>query len=161
MVGRTLQPGDLAPDFTLDSLDPTTLTLRVVRLGDSAGMVRLLNVVNSLDTPVCQVEKRRWETLLEELPPEVRLYTISMDLPYARVSWRTAEAATHEVLSAHKSEASGRVYGVLLKEWRLLQRAVLVIGRDDRITYAEYVSDQMAEPDYYAAVQAARTAASA
>jgi thiol peroxidase len=161
VVGRTLQPGDLAPDFALDSLDPNTSTMRVVRLGDSAGMVRLLNVVNSLDTPVCRVDKRRWETLLEELPPEVRLYTISMDLPYARARWRTAEAATHEVLSAHKSEASGRVYGVLLKEWRLLQRAVLVIGRDDRITYAEYVSDQMAEPDYYAAVQAARTAASA
>ena len=161
VVGGKLQPGDPAPDFALDSFDPDTSTMRVVGLADSAGMVRLLNVVNSLDTPVCHVETRRWETLLAELSPEVRLYTISMDLPYAQARWRTAEGATHEALSAHKSEAFGRAYGVLLKEWRLLQRAVFVIGRDDRLVHAEYVPDQMQEPDYYAAVQAARQAASA
>ena len=161
VVGRKLQPGDPAPDFALDSFDPQMSTMCVVQLADSAGMVRLLNVVNSLDTPVCHAETRRWETLLEDLPPEVRLYTISMDLPYAQARWRTAEGATHEALSAHKSEAFGRAYGVLLKEWRLLQRAVFVVGRDDRIAHAEYVPDQMAEPDYYAAVRAARNAASA
>ncbi len=161
VVGRKLQPGDPAPDFALDSFDPHTGSMRVVRLADTAGLVRLLNVVNSLDTPVCHVETRRWETLLEELPPEVRLYTISMDLPYAQARWRTAEGATHEALSTHKSEAFGRAYGVLLKEWRLLQRAVFVIGRDDHIAHAEYVPDQMAEPDYYVAIQAARHAASA
>jgi thiol peroxidase len=161
VVGRKLQSGDPAPDFALDSVDPLTSTMHVVRLANSAGLVRVLNVVNSLDTPVCHVETRRWETLLEDLPPEVRLYTISMDLPYAQARWRTAEGATHEALSAHKSEAFGRAYGVLLKEWRLLQRAVFVIGRDDRIVHAEYVPDQMREPDYYAAVQAARNAAAA
>src|SRR3954447_7179390 len=161
VVGGKLQPGDPAPDFALDSFDPDTSTMRVVGLADSAGMVRLLNVVNSLDTPVCHVETRRWETLLADLPPEVRLYTISMDLPYAQARWRAAQGATHEALSAHKSEAFGRAYGVLLKEWRLLQRAVFAIGRDDHIAHAEYVPDQMQEPDYYAAVQVARRAASA
>jgi thiol peroxidase len=63
------------------------------------------------------------------------------------------------MLSAHKDEAFGRDYGVLLKEWRLLQRAVFVIDRDDRIVHAEYVADQMAQPDYDAAVNAARAAA--
>src|SRR3954469_16650079 len=77
-MGRKLQPGDAAPDFALDSFDPATSIMHVVRLADSTGMVRLLNVVNSLDTPVCHAETRRWETLLEELPPEVRLYTVSM-----------------------------------------------------------------------------------
>jgi thiol peroxidase len=132
----------------------------VVRLADSAGLVRLLNVVKSLDTPVCHAETRHWETLLGDLPPEVRLYTISMDLPYAQARWRTAQGVTHEALSAHKSEAFGRAYGVLLKEWRLLQRAVFVVGRDDRLVHAEYVPDQMREPDYAAAAQAARQAAS-
>ena len=64
----------------------------------------------------------------------------------------------HQALSAHKDEVFGRDYGVLLKEWRLLQRAVFVIDQDDRITYAEYVADQMQEPDYDAAVTAVREA---
>jgi thiol peroxidase len=62
----------------------------------------------------------------------------------------------HQVLSAHRSEQFGRDYGVLLKEWRLLQRAVFVIDRDDHILYAEYVADQLGEPDYAAAIEAAR-----
>jgi thioredoxin-dependent peroxiredoxin len=159
VVGRRLRPGDPAPDFALEGFDPETSTLRTVRLADSAGAVRLLTVVNSLDTPVCHAETRRWEALLGDLPPEVRLYTVSMDLPYAQARWRTAEGATHEALSAHKDEAFGRAYGVLLKEWRLLQRAVFVVGRDGRVAHAEYVADQLQEPDYYAAIQAARQAA--
>lgn len=67
---------------------------------------------------------------------------------------------THPSLSAHKSEQFGQDYGVLIKEWRLLQRAVFVIDRDDRIVYAEYVPDQMREPNYQAAMEAARKAAS-
>jgi thiol peroxidase len=130
-----------------------------VRLADSAGHVRLLNVINSLDTPVCHVETRRWEGLRSDLPPDVIVYTVSMDLPYAQARWQSAEEVSHQALSAHRSEAFGRDYGVLITEWRLLQRAVFVIGRDDRIAYAEYVDDQMREPDYDAAVSAVRAAA--
>lgn len=64
----------------------------------------------------------------------------------------------HELLSAHKDEAFGRAYGVLIKEWRLLQRAVFVVDAQDRIVFADYVADQMAQPDYDAAVAAARSA---
>ena len=97
--------------------------------------------------------------MTEVLPDEVTLYTISMDLPFAQARWSGAEQVGHQAVSAHKDEAFGRAYGVLLKEWRLLQRAVFVVGRDDRIAYAEYVADQMAEPDYEAAVAAARALA--
>ena len=128
--------------------------MRQVRLSDSSGRVRLLNVINSLDTPVCHVETRRWEELRADLPDEVTLYTISMDLPFAQARWSGAEQVGHQAVSAHKDEAFGRAYGVLLKEWRLLQRAVFVVGRDDRIAYAEYVADQMQEPDYDAAMAA-------
>ena len=131
-----------------------------VRLADSAGNVRLLNVVNSLDTPVCHVGAHRFDALrTAELPAGVDVYTVSMDLPFAQARWRGAEGVTHEALSSHRSEAFGVDYGVLLREWRLLQRAVFVIDRDDRVTYAEYVGDQMAEPDYAAAIEAARRAA--
>jgi len=159
VVGRKLQPGDPAPDFTLDRFDAEAGAMQTVRLADSAGKVRLLNVVNSLDTPVCHVETRRWEELRTDLPADLVVYTISMDLPFAQARWHTAENIAHQSLSAHKSEQFGQDYGVLLKEWRLLQRAVFVIDRDDRIVYAEYVADQMREPDYDAAVAAARQAA--
>ena len=159
VVGRRLAAGDRAPDFTLDHFDPATGAITTVRLADSAGTVRLLNVVNSLDTPVCHVETRRWDDLRPGLPPGVTVYTISMDLPFAQGRWQTAEGVTHQTLSAHKSEQFGRDYGVLLKEWRLLQRAVFVIDRADRLVYAEYVADQMREPDYDAAVAAIRAAA--
>ena len=161
VVGRKLGVGDAAPDFTLEHFDSNAAAMTVVRLADSAGAVRLLNVVNSLDTPVCHVETRRWEGERAALPTGVIVYTISMDLPFAQARWQLAEGVTHQALSAHKDESFGRDYGVLLKEWRLLQRAVFVIDRDGAIAHAEYVADQMMEPDYDAALAAARRAAGA
>ena len=160
VVGRKLQPGDAAPAFELDTPDATG-TVQAMRLADSAGTVRLLNVINSVDTPVCHVETRHWDALRAELPPDIQVYTVSMDLPYAQHRWQTAEGVTHGMLSSHRSEQFGQDYGVLVKEWRLLQRAVFVIDADGRIVHAEYVADQMREPDYTAAVEAARRAAGA
>jgi thiol peroxidase len=159
VMGRKLRPGDRAPDFSLDYLDPADGQIRVVRLADTAGWVRLLNVINSLDTPVCHVETHQWETLRGAIPANVQVYTISMDLPYAQARWNAAEAVSHPSLSAHRDEAFGRDYGVLVKEWRLLQRTVFVIDADDCVVYAEYVADQMREPDYPAALAAATNAA--
>src|SRR5262245_61794951 len=156
VVGRELNAGERAPDFALVSLDPSEGTLRTVRLADSAGQVRLLNVVNSVDTPVCDVETRRWDELRTELPADARLFTISMDLPFAQARWCGAAGVGHQALSAHNDEGFGRAYGVLIKEWRLLQRAVFVIDPGGRLAHVEYVADQMAEPNYAAAVAAAR-----
>jgi thiol peroxidase len=158
VVGRKLQLGDTAPEFTLDYLEPTVAAIQPVRLADSAGKVRLLHIVNSLDTPVCHVSTRRWEELRAQLPPEVQLYTISMDLPFALARWQTAEGVSHQALSAHRSEQFGPDYGILLKEWRLLQRAMFVIDRQGHILYAEYVPDQMQEPNYVTAMEAVRRA---
>ena len=154
VVGKQLLPGEVAPNFLLDYFDANTSHIHQMSLADSTGTVRLLNVVNSLDTPVCQVETRRWEQLAQTLPPDVQVYTISMDLPFAQSRWQEAEGVTHRVLSSHRSKRFGEDYGVLLKEWRLLQRAVFVIDRQDRIVAAEYVADQMSEPDYEAAISA-------
>lgn len=156
VIGRMLQPGELAPDFTLETFDAAAGATREIRLSESAGNVRVLNVVNSLDTPVCHIETRRWDTLRADLPDDVVLHTISMDLPFAQARWKTAEGVTHPALSSHKSEQFGRDYGVLIKEWRLLQRAVFVIDGAGQLVYAEYVADQMKEPDYDAALRAIR-----
>jgi len=108
VVGKKLQRGAQAPDFILDHLDATDSAIHQVRLADSAGMVRLLNVVNSLDTPVCDVETRHWETLRADLPSNVHIYTISMDLPFAQARWQASEGVKHQALSAHRSEQFGQ-----------------------------------------------------
>jgi thiol peroxidase len=154
VVGRRLEIGETAPDFALDRFDGETVS--VVRLADSSGRIRVLNVVNSLDTPVCDVETRRWDALRSDLPDGVVVYTISMDLPFAQARWRSAAAVGHDVLSAHRSEDFGRTYGVLIKEWRMLQRAVFVLDPAGRLVHVEYVADQMREPDYEAALEAVR-----
>jgi thiol peroxidase len=156
VVGEKLAPGQQAPAFELDCHTPGDAFPHAVSLDDSAGAVRLLNVINSIDTPVCHVETRRWDELRAQIPAEVRTYTISMDLPFALSRWQTAESAQHELLSSHRSERFGVDYGVLLEEWRLLQRAVFVIAPDGTIAHAEYVADQMKEPDYDAALDAVR-----
>jgi thiol peroxidase len=177
IVGKKLLPGEVAPDFLLDYLEGSDAGIHRMRLADSAKAVRLLSVVNSLDTSVCQIETRRWEQLSKEISSgicvyamkrweqlakvvlsDLHIYTISMDLPFAQARWRSAEGVTHCLLSAHRSERFGEDYGVLIKEWRLLQRAVFVIDRHNHIVYAEYVADQTCEPDYEAALEAARQA---
>jgi thiol peroxidase len=158
VIGRKLLPDMTAPLFVLDSFNPTE-GMRQIQLFDSAGQVRLLNIVNSLDTPVCHVETQHWEKLRADLPTDVIVYTISMDLPYAQARWQTSENVDHVMLSSHRSEKFGTDYGVLIKEWRLLQRAVFVIDRDNKIIYAEYVPDQMAEPNYNNTVSALKQAA--
>jgi thiol peroxidase len=158
VIGSKLKPGDMAPDFELDYFDPIQEEMKLVRLSDSVVNIRILNVINSLDTPVCHLETHRFEDSRSELPPEVRIYTISMDLPFAQARWHQAENVSHRSLSAHRSERFGRDYGVLLKEWRLLQRAVFVVDKNERLVHVEYVTDQMMEPDYEAALEAARKA---
>ncbi len=158
VIGKQLQPGETAPDFFLDYLDLTDTAVRAVHLADSAGMVRLLSVVNTLESPVCQLVTRHWEALSADLPPNACIYTVSMDLPQMQARWQDTEGVIHQALSAHRSQQFGHDYGVWLKERRLLQRAVFVIDWNDCIVYAEYVADQMGEPDYAAAMEAVHLA---
>ena len=157
VIGKKLLPNMAAPSFVLDSFSDAE-GMRQIQLSDSAGHVRLLNVINSIDTPVCHVETQRWEKIRTDLPADVIVYTISMDLPYAQARWQTSENVGHIMLSSHRDEKFGADYGVLIKEWRLLQRAVFVIDQDNKIIHAEYVPDQMAEPNYEQTVNALKQA---
>ena len=159
VIGKKLREGEAAPPFSLDTLEAGDAMPHSVSLADGAGRVRLLHVVNSLDTPVCHVGAHRFEQMAAMLPPNVDVYTVSMDLPFAQLRWRTAEGVSHGALSSHRSEDFGRAYGVLLREWRLLERSVFVVDGGGRLTHVEYVPDQMAEPNYDAALAAARAAA--
>jgi thiol peroxidase len=159
VLGAMLGVGDPAPPFTLEWLPSPADEVRDVDLASTAGDVRLLHVVHSVDTPVCHRGLHRFDELNATLPEDIHVYTVSMDLPYAQARLNRAEGVQHRALSAHRSEDFGRDYGVLIRDWRLLQRSVFVIDREDRIVHAEYVVDQLQEPDYEAAVAAARAAA--
>jgi thiol peroxidase len=157
VLGRQLAVGDHAPAFTLESLNAGAPFTHTVSLDDSKGTTRVLHVVNSVDTPVCHIGGQRWEALQKELPANTQVYTISMDLPFGQLRWREANGVSHAALSAHKDDRFGKDYGVLLDEWRLLQRAVFVIDKGGTVKYAEYVGDQMREPNYEAAVSVAKS----
>jgi thiol peroxidase len=149
VVGRMLALGEPAPDFTLDHFDGSAMA--IISLGDLAGSTVVLNVVNSVDTPVCDIQTRR----VDDLFPGAKVLTVSMDLPFALARWTAAAGVTHPAVSSHRSEDFGRNYGVLIKEWRELQRSVFVIDGDGRLVHVEYVTDQNEQPDYDAAVAAA------
>jgi len=153
LAGPELKAGDPAPDFQV-----VDGSLQNVNLEKTGAGVRIFSVIPSLDTPVCDAQTKRFEDEAAKLS-DVQIYTISMDLPFAQARWHQTENVSHRSLSSHRSEQFGRDYGVLLKEWRLLQRAVFVVDKNDRIVHAEYVEDQMTEPDYEAALDAARKAA--
>jgi thioredoxin-dependent peroxiredoxin len=157
--GPYLHPGEAAPDFSLDYLDLVDMVVRPIHLADLVGIVCLLNVVNSLERPLCQLVTRRWEALCAALPSDACIYTVSMDSPQMQARWQESAGVLHQALSAHRSEQFGQEYGVWLKEWSLLQRAVFVIDHNDHIVYTEYVADQLREPDYAAAMQAVELAA--
>src|SRR5215213_6351370 len=94
VVGRKLEPGETAPDFELEHFDGSAM--KTVRLDDSKGNIRLLNVINSLDTPVCHLETRHWDHLRKQMPSNVDIYTISMDLPFAQARWQSSEGVEHQ-----------------------------------------------------------------
>lgn len=137
VIGKQLQAGDPAPDFRLDFVDLTDLGVRTISLADSTGLLRLLNIVNTLESPYCQQIAKRWETLRVTLPPEACIYTVSMDSPQMQAGWQDSVGVLHQTLSAQRSEQFRLDYGVWLKQWRLLQRAVFVLDRHDRVLYAE------------------------
>jgi thioredoxin-dependent peroxiredoxin len=115
-------------------------------------------VVNSLQRPLYQQVTRQWEALCAMLPPNACIYTVSMDAPQMQARWQDTTSVLRQALSAQQSEQFGQDYGVWLKDWRLFQRAVFVLDRNDYIVYSEYLADQLREPDYTVARQAVQQA---
>jgi len=162
LLGPKLEVGQKAPDFKLvapyDYVE-SALDAQEVELTQSQGKVRLISVVPSLDTPVCDLQTRRFEEEASKLE-DVVFYTISMDLPFAQARYCSAQNIDNLItLSDHRDGSFGLAYGVLIKELRLLSRAVFIIDRDDTIQYIEYVKEISQPPDYDKALQALATVA--
>ena len=151
LVGREVKVGDKAPDFTVLDND-----LKPVSLSEFKGKVVVLASVPSLDTPVCDMETRRFNTEAANLSEDIAILTISMDLPFAQKRWCGAMGVDKVVtLSDHREASFGQAYGLLIKELRLLARAVLVLDREGVIRHLELVGEVGHEPDYNTALQAA------
>jgi thiol peroxidase len=158
LSGSEVEVGQVAPDFTA-----VDTGLQVVRLADARGKVVILSAVPSLDTPVCDTETRRFNEEAAKLGPGVEVWTISMDLPFAQKRWCGAAGVTHlKTLSDFRDRAFGQGYGVLVKDGPLSgldARAVFVVGKDGKVQHVEYVREITTEPNYGAALEAARKAA--
>ncbi len=144
LIGKPLKEGDSAPDFEVLDND-----LSPVKFSSFREKVCVIASVPSLDTPVCDMETRRFNEEAGQLNPDVKILTISMDLPFAQKRWCGAAGVDKVItLSDHYEAEFGIQYGVLIKELRLLARALFVVDRDGIIRYIQIVKEVSQEPDY-------------
>jgi len=152
LLGNPIETLYPARDFAVMNTDLEPVTLSSLR-----EYVLIFASVPSLDTSVCSEETNRFNKEAAKLSKEISVLTISMDLPFAQKRWVEENQATSVItLSDHKDASFGMAYGVLIKELRLLARAVFVIGRDRHVAYTELVPEVTDPPDYEAALKAAR-----
>jgi thiol peroxidase len=150
LVGNEVRVGDPAPAFEALSTD-----LSPVKLSSFRGKVCIVTSVPSLDTPVCDTETRRFNEEAKRLSSDVVIITVSMDLPFAQKRWCGAAGVTGvQTLSDHREASFGTAYGVLIKELRLLARAVFVIDRAGIVQHSQLVKEITAEPNYEAVLTA-------
>ena len=155
VLGPALKAGENAPDFK--AVDDS---LKDVNLAGTGGGVRIFSVVPSLDTPVCDAQTKRFNEEAGKLP-DVKIYTFSMDLPFAQKRWCGAYGVDHvKMVSDHRDGSFGEAYGTLIKDLRIMSRAIFVVDKNNVIRHVEYVKEVADHPDYEAALAAARAAAS-
>ena len=152
LEGNWLNVGDPAPDVTLLDND-----LNSVSLSDFRGKVCFVSAVPSLDTPTCDMETRRFNDEAAGLSDAIAILTVSTDLPFAQKRWCGAAGIERvKTLSDHREAAFGQAYGVLIKELRLLARAIFVVDKEGVVRYIELVKEIADEPDYDAVLDAAK-----
>lgn len=144
LMGNEVRVGDEAPDLVALAND-----LSPVRFSSFRGKVCVLSSIPSLDTPVCHAQTRRLDREAERLGADVAILTISMDLPFAQKRWSEAAGMNRvQTLSDHRDAAFGTSYGLLIKELRLLARALLLVDREGAIRYIQVVKEITDEPAY-------------
>ncbi len=151
LSGPELKVGDPAPEFTaVDS------TMKPITLADTAGSVRIFSVVPSLDTPVCDMQTKRFNDEAAALP-NIKFYTISMDLPFAMKRWCGAMGVDNmAMISDHRNASFGEAYGTLIPDLRIECRAIFVVDQDNTIRHVEYVREVAEHPNYDATLAVAK-----
>lgn len=152
LLGKEVKVGDKAPEFTAIKGDLSPFTLK-----DVEGKIKLISVVPSIDTGVCELQTIRFNKEASELKDAV-IITISMDLPFAQARFCGAKGIENAiVVSDHKDASFGINYGFLMEEFRLLNRGIVVIDKDDVVRYVEYVKENTNHPDYDKAIAAVKS----
>ena len=152
LIGPEIKIGEKAPDFELLTKERTKVTL-----SDFKGKTRMITVVPSLDTGVCDMQTRRFNEEATKLMDDVVILAVSVDLPFAQGRWCESNGAQSiTVLSDHLEMSFGKAYGTYMKEHRLECRAIFVIDANDTITYVEYVPEVTNHPNYDAVIKAAK-----
>lgn len=153
LQGNALAAGQKAPDFTLTGVD-----MKPVTLAETAGSVRIVNVLPSLDTPVCDAQTRRFNQEAVK-DGKVKVLAISRDLPFAQKRWCAAAGVENVLtLSDYRDGSFGASWGVMIEPLLIHSRAVFVLDPENKITYAEYVPEMSEHPNYDAALAAAKAA---
>ncbi|MED3933590.1 thiol peroxidase [Priestia megaterium] len=153
LLGNQVKVGEKAPNFTVLAND-----LSEVTLDSTKGSVRLISVVPSIDTGVCDAQTRRFNEEAAKLD-NVKVLTVSVDLPFAQKRWCGANGIDNvQTLSDHRDLSFGEAYGVAIQELRLLARSIFVVDSNDNVTYVEYLPEVTEHPNYEAAIEAAKTA---
>ncbi len=151
LIGPQLAVGDRAPDFSV-----VNVALKPVTFKDIKGRIKIFSVVPSLDTPICATQAKRFSEETAKING-VRCYTISMDLPFAQDRWCTlSKVDSFYMFSDYREASFGRAYGVLIKELRLLSRAVFILDEMNILGHVEYCDDIYSHVDYSASIEAAR-----
>ena len=154
LVGDELKVGDPAPNFSLKATDMSDKSL-----ADFAGKVKLISVVPSIDTPVCETETRTFNERAADLGDDIVVLTVSVDTPMAQKRFCAAQGIEKvHMLSDFKDHSFGPAYGVRIKEVGLLARQIFVVDKNNKITYTQLVGEVAEEPDYDAALGAAKSA---
>lgn len=151
IIGKQLKVGEQLPDFTLVNPD-----LVKQSLADFEGKKKVLSIVPSVDTGICDAQTRQFNQSLSDMENTVVL-TVSCDLPFAQKRWCGASGIENALLlSDYYDQSFGNAYGVLMEEWHLLARAVIVANEQNEITYVEYLDNVNSHPDYEAAINAVK-----
>ena len=153
LIGPELKPGDKAPDFKL-----VDNSLKDVRLADTGGQVRIISVVPSLDTPVCQKQTKNFNQQLAAYGDKINAITVSLDLPFAMNRFCGAEGITSlKSVSDYQDRSFGQNWGMLIEELKILARGTFVLDANGKVVYAEQVKEVAEETNYDAALAALKS----
>lgn len=152
LAGQEVKVGQPAPDFKLHYFEGG---MKELKLSDLKGKPTIISVVPSLDTPVCQLQTKTFNTQLGELGDKINALTVSLDLPFAQNRFCGAEGIKSlRSASDYQDRNFGNSYGTLIEELKILSRAVFVLDKDGKVVYAQYVPEVASEPEYAPAVAA-------
>ena len=152
LAGDAVSVGQQAPDFKLHYFKDG---MQQITLADCKGKPTLISVVPSLDTPVCALQTKTFNTRLAELGDRINALTVSLDLPFAMNRFCGAESITNlQPASDYQDRSFGQHYGTLIEELKIMCRAIFVLDADGKVVHADYVAEVAQEPDYDAALKA-------